>query len=185
MRKDFGSKPWFYPLPVLIIGTYDEHGKADAMNAAWGGLYDSDLVELCLSHGHKTFKNLEKTGAFTVSFGDAAHAAACDYVGLVSGNDTPDKLEKSGLTPEKSGSVNAPRFRELPMTLECTLVRVSEEGNVIGRIVNISADESILDAAGKIDVMKLRPIVFEPVKNGYHVLGEKVADAFEVGKSLK
>ena len=155
------------------------------MNAAWGGLYDTDLVELCLSHGHKTFKNLEKIGAFTVSFGDAAHAAACDYVGLVSGNDTPDKLEKSGLTPEKSGSVNAPRFRELPMTLECTLVRVSEEGNVIGRIVNISADESILDAAGEIDVMKLRPIVFEPVKNGYHVLGEKVADAFEVGKSLK
>ena len=95
MRKDFGVNPWFYPLPVLIIGTYDENGKPDAMNAAWGGLYDSNLVELCLSAGHKTTKNINLKKAFTVSFADADHVAACDYVGIVSGNDTPDKMEKA------------------------------------------------------------------------------------------
>lgn len=101
MRKDFGSNPWFYPLPVLIIGTYDEAGKPDAMNAAWGGLYDANLVELCLSESHKTTKNIKLKKAFTVSFADAENVAACDYVGIVSGNNTPDKMEKSGLTAEK------------------------------------------------------------------------------------
>lgn len=96
MRKDFGVNPWFYPLPVLIIGTYDENGKPDAMNAAWGGLYDSNLVELCLSASHKTTKNINPKKAFTVSFADAENVAACDYVGIVSGNDTPDKMEKAG-----------------------------------------------------------------------------------------
>ena len=102
MRKDFGANPWFYPLPVLIIGTYDENSKPDAMNAAWGGLYDTNLVELCLSAGHKTTKNIKARKAFTISFADAENVAAADYVGMVSGNDTPDKMEKSGLTAEKS-----------------------------------------------------------------------------------
>ena len=96
MRKNFGVKFWFYPLPGLIIGTYNDDGSADAMNAAWGGLYDSDLVELCLSAGHRTTVNLKKRGAFTVSFADAGHVAAADYVGIVSANQEPRKLEKSG-----------------------------------------------------------------------------------------
>lgn len=185
MRKNFGVNSWFYPLPVLIVGSYDENGAADAMNAAWGGLYDADKVELCLSADHKTTKNIKKNGAFTVSFADAAHVAECDYVGIVSANDTPDKMKKAGFTTEKSGFVNVPIINELPLTLECELIKINEDGNVIGKIVNISADESILDADGNIDVAKLRPIAYEPVKHGYHVLGEKVGNAFGDGKKLK
>ncbi len=185
MRKNFGTKPWFYPLPVLIIGTYDENGKADAMNAAWGGLYGANMVELCLSAGHKTTKNIKAQKAFTVAFADASHVAACDYVGIVSANDTSDKMEKAGVTVTKSEFVNAPVINELPLTLECKFVKTTEEGNIIGEIVNISADESILDGEGMIDVSKLRPIAFEPVRNGYYVLGEKVGNAFSDGNSLK
>lgn len=185
MRKNFGVKPWFYPLPVLIIGTYDENGNPDAMNAAWGGLYEANMVELCLSEGHKTTKNIKAKGAFTVSFADAAHVTECDYVGIVSANDVPDKMKKAKLTVTKSEFVDAPIINELPMTLECKLVKVTDEGNIIGEIINISADVSILDGDGVIDVSKLRPIAFEPVKNGYHVLGERVGNAFKDGAALK
>lgn len=185
MKKNFGSKPWFYPLPVLIVGTYDEDGKPDAMNAAWGGLYNANMVELCLSAGHKTTKNIKSKKAFTVSFADAAHVVSCDYVGIVSANDTPDKMEKAGFTVTKSEFVDAPVINELPMALECKLVRVTEEGNIIGEIVNICADESVLDGNGKIDVSKLRPIAFEAVSSGYYVLGERVGNAFSDGNSLK
>lgn len=185
MRKNFGSKPWVYPLPVLIIGTYDENGDADAMNAAWGGLYDTNLVELCLSAGHKTTKNIKERGAFTVSFADADHVEACDYVGIVSANDTPDKMKKAGFTTEKSGFVDAPIICELPMALECKLVKVTEEGNIIGEIVNINADERILGEDGLVDVAKLRPISFDPVHNDYLVVGDKVGNAFSDGNKLK
>lgn len=185
MRKDFGTKPWFYPLPVLIIGTYDENGKADAMNAAWGGLYDANMVELCLSAGHKTTQNIRAKGAFTVSFADAAHVAACDYVGLVSANNTPDKMEKAGFTTEKSAFVDAPVICELPMALECRLVKVTEDGNIIGEIVNVNADESILGEDGMIDAAKLQAISFDPVHNDYLALGEKVGKAFSDGNALK
>ena len=184
MRKNFGSKPWFYPLPVLIIGTYGEDGTPNAMNAAWGGLYDADLVELCLSAGHKTTANIRARGAFTISFADAANVAAADYVGLVSANKEPDKLQKSGFHASKSDFVDAPVLDELPLTLECELVKFTENGNVIGRIVNISADERILGADGSIDLAKFRPISFEPVHNKYHVLGEVVGSAFRDGAAL-
>ena len=185
MRKNFGVNPWFYPLPVLIIGTYDENGNPDAMNAAWGGLYDSNLVEICLSSGHKTTKNILNKKAFTVSFGTADTVVACDYVGLVSANDVGNKMEKAGFTTEKSNFVDAPVIKQLPLTLECQLEKLTEDGNVVGKIVNISADESILDENGTIDYKKLRPISFEPVKNEYVVMGEAVGKAFSDGKKLK
>lgn len=185
MRKDFGSKSWFYPLPVLIIGTYDANGKPDAMNAAWGGLYEEDQVVICLSEGHKTTRNLKATGAFTLSFADAAHVTAADYVGIVSANNTPDKLEKSGLHAVRSEKVNAPLFEEFPLALECQFLKTTEDGNVIGKIVNISADERILGADGKPDTDKLRPISFDPVQNTYRVLGEVVGKAFSDGAKLK
>ena len=185
MRKNFGVKPWFYPLPVLIIATYDENGKADAMNAAWGGLYDANKIELCLSMNHKTTKNIQLKKEFTVSFGDAEHVTACDYVGIASGNDTPDKMERAGFTTVKSEFVDAPVINELPLVLECKFVRFTEEGNVIGEIININADEKILNADGNIDVTKLRPIAYEPVKNEYYVMGEKVGNAFQDGNVLK
>lgn len=185
MRKDFGAKPWFYPLPVLIVGTYDEDGNPDAMNAAWGGLYQSNMVELCLSAGHKTTKNIMKTGAFTVSFADSKNVVASDYVGIVSGNNTPDKMQKSGFTTEKSKKVNAPIINELPFTMECEFVRETEEGNIIGKVVNISVDDSILDKNGNVDFDLFKPIAFEPINNTYRVLGEVVGQAFADGNKLK
>lgn len=185
MRKNFGTKPWLYPLPVLIIGTYDENGKADAMNAAWGGLYESNMVELCLSASHKTTQNIKARGAFTISFADAEHVAACDYVGMVSANDTQDKMEKAGFTTEKSTFVDAPVIRELPMALECKLVKITEEGNIIGEIINVNAEESILGEDGLVDAAKLKAVSFDPVHNAYLVLGEKVGNAFSDGGALK
>lgn len=185
MRKDFGTKAWMYPLPVLIVGTYDEEGNANAMNAAWGGIYDSSHVILCLSAGHKTTKNINKRGAFTVSFADAGHVTAADYVGLASANDTPDKMEKAGFVTEKSRHVDAPIICELPVTLECTLTKVNEDGNIIGKIVNVSADVKVLGEDGMIDAEKLAPIAFDPVRSAYHVLGEKVGNAFSDGNALK
>ena len=184
MRKNFGTKSWFYPLPVLIVGTYNEDGTADAMNAAWGGLYDADKVILCLSAGHKTTANIRARGAFTLSFADAAHVVPSDYVGMVSANSEPQKIAKSGFHTVKSGFVDAPLIDELPVALECQLLKVNEDGNIIGRIVNVSADESVL-TDGSIDLAKFRPLSFEPVHNRYHVLGEAVGHAFQDGAALK
>ena len=185
MRKNFGTKSWFYPLPVLIIGTYDENGKADAMNAAWGGLYAADQVVLCLSQGHKTTKNIKTKGAFTVSFADAAHVVSSNYVGMVSANSEPGKMEKSGFHVVKGGQVDAPLFEELPVALECRFVKETEDGNIIGQIVNVSIDEGVLNSEGQLDMEKFHPISFEPAGNGYHVLGSRVGNAFSDGSALK
>ena len=117
MRRNFGKKSWFYPLPVLIIGTYNADGTADAMNAAWGGLYDADKVILCLSAGHKTTANIKQRKAFTISFADATHVAPSDYVGMVSANTEAKKIEKSGFDILKSSKVDAPLISELPVAL--------------------------------------------------------------------
>ena len=185
MRKNFGPNPWLYPQPVLIVGTYDESGKADAMNAAWGGMYDTHLIELCLSAGHRTTKNIRAKGAFTVSFADVSNMVACDYVGIVSANDAPDKMQKAGFHTAKSEFVDAPVIEELPLTLECKLVKFTEDGNVIGEIVNVSADERILGADGKVDTQKLNAIVFDPIAATYRKVGENVGKAFSDGAKLK
>lgn len=171
MRKNFGAKSWFYPLPVLIIGTYNEDDTPNAMNAAWGGLYDADKVVLCLSAGHKTTKNIQAKGAFTVAFADAAHMVPADYVGIVSGNNESKKMEKSGFHTTKSEVVDAPLIDELPVTLECKFLKVNEDGNIIGQIVNVSIDESVLGNDGKLDMSKFQPISFEPANNGYSCTG--------------
>ena len=185
MRKNFGAKTWLYPMPVLIVGTYDENGVPNAMNAAWGGIYDTNQVMVCLADDHKTTKNIKKNGAFTVSFATAKTVVACDYVGIVSANDVPDKLEKAGLHTSKSEFVNAPVIDELPMTVECKLVRFNEDGICVGEIVNVSVDESILDANGKVDAKKLDPIIYDSVTHAYWNFGEKVGQAFSDGKKLK
>ncbi len=184
MKKNFGVKSWFYPLPVLIVATYDKNGKPDAMNAAWGGLYESNMVVLCLDGEHKTTKNIKETKAFTVSFGTAEQVVPCDYVGIVSANDEENKIEKSGFTLSESQFVNAPLVNELPLALECKFVKFTDEGNVIGEIVNVCADESILDKNGNIDMSKFRPITYEPSKGEYYELGKKVGTAFTDGKKL-
>lgn len=186
MRKNFGSKPMVYPMPVFIVAAYDENGVPDAMNAAWGGISEENEISMCLSPDHKTVKNILKTGFFTVSMADASHVKECDYVGVVSGNKVPDKFVKAGFHELKSEFVNAPLIEELPMALECRMKSYDEENcRMVGEIVNVSADERILDEAGKIDVKKLNPITFDPVNNTYITLGEKVGKAFCDGLDLK
>lgn len=186
MRKNFGSKPWCYPQPVFILAAYDETGRPNAMNVAWGGIHYDDQIAMCVSAGHKTTANILVSKAFTVSMADVEHLVACDYVGVASGNKVEDKFERAGFTHTRSEFVNAPIINELPMTLECELVSYdSEMCTLIGRIVNVSADERILDESGKIDAAKLRPITFDPVKNAYLVIGEKVGNAFRDGLQLK
>lgn len=186
MRKNFGAKPWIYPQPVFIIATYGEDGTSDAMNAAWGGISEENQISMCLSAGHKTVKNILARGAFTVSMADAAHVVACDYVGIASGNDEPKKMEKAGFHTEKAEFVDAPLIQELPMVLECKLISYEEESCcLIGEIVNVSADEKILDEKGNIDPAKLEPITFDPVNHTYLKLGEKVGNAFSDGLQLK
>ena len=185
MRKNFGAKPLCYPQPVFILATYDENGVPDAMNAAWGGIYDTNQVMVCLSDDHKTTENIKKTGAFTVSFATAKTVVPCDYVGIVSANDVPDKFVRAGFHAQKSEHVHAPIIEELPMTVECRLIKFNEDGICIGEIVNISADESILNEYGKVDAKKLDPIIYDSVTHAYWSFGKKVGQAFSDGKKIK
>ena len=127
MRKNFGAKAYLYPMPVLIIGSYDENGTPDAMNAAWGGISEETEISICISAEHKTTKNIIARGAFTVSIADAENVVACDYVGIVSGNKEPDKIKKTGWHTAKSEFVDAPLFDELPMALECKLSAMTKK----------------------------------------------------------
>lgn len=181
-RVNFGSKPLMYPMPVLIVGTYDENGVPDAMNAAWGIITDFDEISISMS-SHKTTYNIAKTGAFTVSMATESTVIPCDYVGIVSANDVPDKFARAGFHATKSEFVNAPLIDELPMALECKL-RSFENGILIGEIVNVNADENVL-TDGKIDPKKLKPIAYDPINHDYLTLGEKVGKAFQDGKKLK
>ncbi len=185
MRKNFGSKSWLYPMPVLIVAAYDEQGVPNAMNAAWGGIFTDEHIGICISEGHKTTKNILSTKAFTVSMATVEQLAACDYVGIVSGNREPEKFAKAGFTAQRSETVNAPIIEQLPMTLECEMLSYDKESNqLVGRIVNVSADERIL-TDGKIDYRKLRPITYDPINHHYIALGEVAGNAFADGKKLK
>ncbi len=185
MRKNFGAKPWLYPQPVFIIGSYDENGNPNAMNAAWGGIADANKIFICLAP-HKTTDNILARKAFTISMGTAETVVPCDYVGIVSGNDEPRKMEKAGFTTVKSEFVDAPVICELPMTLECRLLSYDTENDwLFGEVVNISTEESVLGDDGNIDLTKLCPIIFDGIHCAYHVIGEKVGDAFSDGAKLQ
>lgn len=185
-RKNFGAKPYTYPQPVFIIAAYGENDVPSAMNAAWGAISDYKEISMDLSKGHKTVKDLRARGAFTVSMGTLSQLVACDYVGVVSGNNVPDKVARAGWHVEKSPFVDAPIIKELPLTLECKLLSYNEETGILkGEIVNVSADERILDENGNVDVAKLHPITFDPFNNKYVVLGETVGNAFKDGLQLK
>lgn len=186
MRKNFGAKPFVYPMPVFIIASYDEEGVADAMNAAWGSISGYKEIAMYLDKKHKTVENILKRKAFTVSMADVAHIVEADYVGVVSAHKVPDKVEKAGLHTIKSEFVDAPIIKEFPMTLECELVSYDENSELmVGKIKNVSADEKILNNDGNIDPYLLEPITFDPVRNAYMKLGETVGQAFHDGLVLK
>ena len=186
MRKNLGAKAMCYPMPVFIIGTYNADGTPNAMNAAWGGISEETEITICVDSAHKTAENLIARKAFTVSMGTAGTMTACDYVGIVSGNKEPDKFAKAGFHATKSEFVDAPLIDELPMALECEVISYDEETcRLVGRIVNVCADESVLNADGKVDAAKLQPITYDPVNHNYLVLGEKAGQAFHDGLALK
>ena len=185
MRKDFGSKTWLYPMPVLILAAYGENGEPMAMNVGWAGICGEHRVMLGLGKDHKTTEYLLKTGAFTLSPATRAQLAACDYVGIDSGRDVPDKMAKSGFHAARARTVNAPSLEELPLTLECRLLRYDpEEEILVGSILNVSADQSILDENGRIDGDKARFLTLDPGNLRYRILGPTVGKAFRDGLSL-
>ena len=181
-KINLGAKPFLYPMPVLIVGTYDENGVPNAMNAAWGCITDMNEITISMSP-HKTTENIAVTGAFTVSIATEDTVVPCDYVGVESASKVPDKFTKAGFHATKSDLVNAPLIDELPMALECK-VKSYEDEILVGEIVNIIADESIL-TDGKIDPKKLKPITYDPVNHTYIGLGEVVGNAFKDGLQLK
>ena len=187
MRKNFGAKPLLYPQPVFIIAAYDENGVPNAMNAAWGGISEDQEVSVCISAGHKTTKNILASKAFTISMADAGHVAQCDYVGVVSGNKVPDKMEKAGFHTTKSEFVNAPVIAEFPISLDCELVDVIDTEHVyamVGKIVNAGAEESVIGEDGKVEPGKIQALIFDQFHNGYYVVGEKVGQGWNAGKEL-
>ena len=186
MKINFGTQTFMYPMPVLIIASYGPDGTPDAMNAAWGGIHDTNQIGICLSPEHKTVKNILDRKAFSVSMADAAHVEACDYVGIVSGTKEPDKFANAGFHAVKSEFIDAPLIEELPIAVECRLKSYDPEScRMVGEIVNISVDERVLDENGKVDVAKAQPITFDPFNNTYVVLGKTVGRAFHDGMNLK
>lgn len=187
MRKDLGAKTYLYPMPVLIIGTYDKNFNPDAMNAAWGGIYDNNQVVISLA-SHRTTDNIRLNKAFTISFATVETVKESDYVGIVSLSKDKDKMKKSGLHDFKSDKINAPLFKEYPLTLECKLISLEGEegegGILIGEIINVSADESILTNS-KIDLEKFHPITYDGSNHKYIALGKEVGDAFKIGNLIK
>ena len=187
MRKDLGSLPAVFPMPVLMVATYGEDGKVDVMNAAWGGICGMDKIALNLAPDRKTLANIKAKKAFTVSLADESHIKEADFFGIASGNKMPDKFERSGLHAVKSTRVDAPVIEEFPLTMECELLEDVEmygEIRVVGRIVNVIADEKVLDEKGKVDVAKLKPVMFDQFRMGYYAVGEKIAQAWNAGKDL-
>ena len=187
MKKDLGVKPYLFPMPVLMISTYNEDGSVDVMNMAWGGICAQNMVSLNIDEDHKTSINIKARGAFTLSIADIPHIEAADFFGIASGNKMADKFERSGLTAVKSQKVDAPIVSEFPLTLECRVVEAKNEVygfHVIGEIVGVLAEESVLDEKGKVDPSRLGAFVFDQFQSGYYAIGEKVGQAWNTGTGL-
>lgn len=187
MLKDLGVKPYLFPMPVLMIATYCPDGSVDVMNMAWGGICDENMVALNITESHKTSQNIKERMAFTISVADIDHIEAADFFGIATGNKMNDKFERSGLHAEKSSRVDAPVVTDFPLTLECKVKELqhSDSGfRVVGEIVNVLADEKVLDAKGRVDPAKLNAFVFDQFQSGYYAIGEKVGQAWKTGAEL-
>lgn len=187
MKKNLGVIPAVYPMPVLIVAAYNEDGTVNAMNAAWGTICDSDKILLCIDEDHKTTKDIRRMNAFTVSLADKAHMDVADFFGIATGNKMDDKFARTGYHAEKSAFVNAPVIEEFPLTMECELAEIVETEHlhaVIGKIVNVVADEKVLDEKDKVDPMKLEALIFDQFRHGYLATGEQVGKAWNAGAPL-
>ena len=187
MKKDLGVKPFLYPMPTYMIGTYNEDDSVDVMMMAWGGICAEDMVALNLEESHKTVANLKARKAFTLAVPGTDTIRESDFFGIASANKMPDKFARSGLHAEKSSRVDAPVIAEYPLTLECEVVETQEQPyglRVLGRIVNVLADDTVLDEKGRIDAAKLNAFAFDQMRNGYYAMGEKIAQAWNAGAGL-
>ncbi len=187
MKKDLGVKPYLFPMPTYMIGTYNEDGTVDVMMMAWGGICAEDMVALNLEASHKTVANIRSRGAFTLAIPGTDTLEASDFLGIASANDMADKFERSGLHAVKSARVDAPVIEEYPLTLECTVERMEDEPyglRILGRIVNVLADEKVLDEKGNVDAGKLNAFAFDQMRNGYYAVGEKAGQAWHSGAGL-
>ena len=183
MRRNIKTTEGFFPMPVLMIATYNEDGSINVMNAAWGMMQESDQVILNLTETHKTVKNIKERRAFTVSIADSKHVKEADYFGMVSGNNTKDKFEKSELTAMKSEHVDAPIINEFPLCLECEFIEYNDYG-VLGKVVNTTADESVMNG-DNVDISRVSALAFDPYTHGYYKVEERVGNAFKDGLELK
>lgn len=187
MKKNIKTTEAIFPMPVLMIATYNEDGSVDVMNAAWGTMQEREYVVLNLTETHKTVQNIKARKAFTVSVADAKHVVEADYFGIVSANNTPDKFARSGLTATKSQLVDAPIINEFPICLECEFIEFQggQYGcGVIGKVVNVSADEKVM-VDNKVDINKVQAIAFDPYTHGYYKVTERVGNAFKDGLKLR
>ena len=187
MRTKLNVTEGVYPMPVLMVATYNEEGSVNVMNAAWGTMQERGTVALNLTESHKTVQNIKARGAFTVSIADAAHVTEADYFGVESGNKVPDKFARSGLTASRAETVDAPVINELPLCLEWEFIEYqsNEYGcGVIGRVVNVTADERVM-VNGKPDMSLVNAIAFDPYTHGYYKVAGRVGDAFKDGLKLK
>ena len=187
MKKQIKTTEAIFPMPVLLISTFNEDGSVDVMNAAWGTMLDRDMVALNLTETHTTVQNIKKRKAFVVHIADAKHVVEADWFGVVHGSKEPDKFKKSGLTFEKSGLVDAPVINELPIAMECEFVEYQNDATgigVIGKVLRTSVEEANLKD-GKVDIDSLEAIAFDPYTHGYYKVGGRVGDAFKTGLKLK
>ena len=187
MKKNIKTTEAIFPMPVLMIATYNSDNTIDVMNAAWGTMLDRDIVLLNLSENHKTVKNIIQRKAFTISIADTPHVKEADYFGMVSGNNTPDKFVKSGLTATKSPLVDAPIINEFPICMECEFLKFQNDEysyGVIAKVVNTTAEETIMNGEN-IDITKLQAIAFDPYTHGYYEVSKRVGNAFKDGLELK
>ncbi len=187
MRKNIKTTEAIFPMPVLMIATYNKDGSVNVMNAAWGTMLERDHVILNLTETHKTVRNIKARKAFTVSIADAAHVVEADFFGVVSGNNMSDKFAKSGLTSTKSANVDAPVINEFPICMECEFIEYQdgEYGcGVVGKVVNVTADESVMNG-DNVDIEKVSAIAFDPYTHGYYKVTERVGNAFSDGMNLK
>ena len=183
MKKEISKAPGIFPMPVLMIGTYNEDGTVDVMNAAWGMAQSMTNLKLCLTESHKTVKNMKRTMACTVALGTKELMKESDYLGLVSANNVPDKFEKSGLHAVKSERVDAPIIEEYPICMECKVVGFEDDGTLL-EVVNVLAEEKYLNEDGTLKLDEMGIIAYDPYGHGYYKVGNKVGNAFEEGKKL-
>ena len=187
MKKSVGAKTLLFPTPVLMVGTYDQAGKPNLMNAAWGGICCSQppCVAVSLRKATYSYAGIVERKAFTVGIACEARMVEADYVGIASGRDV-DKFAVAGLTPVRSELVDAPYAAEFPVVLECRLLHTVEIGlhtQFIGEIIDVKADTDVLADDGFIDIMKIKPLIFDTSHRGYHGVGPLLGKAFSIGKT--